>query len=106
MDGGRAIASIECSLSPNARRSSCSMGRHAKFRGGKKRAPPQGGARKVKTVGLFDGSGIGRRYTFAPCSDEEIGRAHVGTPVTNAHLVCRLLLEKKKRHNTKQLIKI
>src|SRR3546814_9667781 len=26
----------------------------------------------------------------------EIGRAHVGTPVTNAHLVCRLMLEKKK----------
>src|SRR3546814_8871050 len=26
---------------------------------------------------------------------EEIGRAHVGTPVTNAQLVCRLLLEKK-----------
>src|SRR3546814_14894553 len=25
-----------------------------------------------------------------------IGRAHVCTPVTNAHLVCRLLLEKKK----------
>src|SRR3546814_9076738 len=23
----------------------------------------------------------------------KIGRAHVGTPVTNAHLVCRLLLE-------------
>src|SRR3546814_8528870 len=29
----------------------------------------------------------------------EIGRAHVRTPVTNAHLVCRLLLEKKK-HTT------
>src|SRR3546814_12213050 len=28
----------------------------------------------------------------------EIGRAHVWTPVTNAHLVCRLLLEKKKNH--------
>src|SRR3546814_10859390 len=28
-------------------------------------------------------------------SDLQIGRAHVGTPVTNAHLVCRLLLEKK-----------
>src|SRR3546814_5844324 len=28
----------------------------------------------------------------------EIGRAHVGTPVTNAHLVCRLLLEKKKKN--------
>src|SRR3546814_1779339 len=26
----------------------------------------------------------------------QIGRAHVRTPVTNAHLVCRLLLEKKK----------
>src|SRR3546814_5808352 len=28
----------------------------------------------------------------------KIGRAHVLTPVTNAHLVCRLLLEKKKTH--------
>src|SRR3546814_1056999 len=26
----------------------------------------------------------------------QIGRAHVGTPDTNAHLVCRLLLEKTK----------
>src|SRR3546814_7158612 len=25
----------------------------------------------------------------------QIGRAHVGTPVTNAHIVCRLLLAKK-----------
>src|SRR3546814_6323912 len=35
----------------------------------------------------------------------EIGRAHVCTPVTNAHLVCRLLLAKKKnknRHKTKK----
>src|SRR3546814_5131345 len=30
-------------------------------------------------------------------STYEIGRAHVWTPVTNAHLVCRLLLEKKKK---------
>src|SRR3546814_9442900 len=30
------------------------------------------------------------------CSDPaQIGRAHVLTPVTNAHLVCRILLEKK-----------
>src|SRR3546814_1299802 len=36
---------------------------------------------------------------------EEIGRAHVRTPVTNAHLVCRLPLEKKnKTNNTTQLI--
>src|SRR3546814_6004997 len=33
-----------------------------------------------------------RRYDEAM----EIGRAHVCTPVTNAQLVCRLLLEKKK----------
>src|SRR3546814_4283790 len=30
---------------------------------------------------------------------DEIGRAHVRTPVTNAHLVCPLLLEKQ-NHNT------
>src|SRR3546814_4344120 len=30
----------------------------------------------------------------------QIGRAHVRTPVTNAHLVCRLLLEKKKTTTT------
>src|SRR3546814_8232272 len=31
------------------------------------------------------------------CPDGKIGRAHVCTPVTNAHIVCRLLLEKKKQ---------
>src|SRR3546814_3561581 len=31
---------------------------------------------------------------------DKIGRAHVLTPVTNAHLVCRLLLEKKKKLTT------
>src|SRR3546814_10064866 len=36
----------------------------------------------------------------APDFQIEIGRAHVCTPVTNAHLVCRLLLEKKKPDNT------
>src|SRR3546814_4320966 len=30
----------------------------------------------------------------------EIGRAHVCTPVTNAQLVCRLLLEKQKQQQT------
>src|SRR3546814_2606954 len=29
----------------------------------------------------------------------QIGRAHVWTPVTNAHLVCRLLPEKKKANH-------
>src|SRR3546814_3282069 len=31
-----------------------------------------------------------------PGYEEKIGRAHVRTPVTNAHIVSRLLLEKKK----------
>src|SRR3546814_6850148 len=36
-------------------------------------------------------------FQSAPvCSlQDQIGRAHVWTPVTNAHLVCRLLLEKQ-----------
>src|SRR3546814_3729962 len=29
----------------------------------------------------------------------QIGRAHVLTPVTNSHLVCRLLIEKKNTRN-------
>src|SRR3546814_10359908 len=33
---------------------------------------------------------------------DQIGRAHVCTPVTNAHLVCRLLLEKHKITQTQQ----
>src|SRR3546814_1433458 len=39
------------------------------------------------------------RHLFAALVEQaraQIGRAHVRTPVTNAHLVCRLLLEKKK----------
>src|SRR3546814_5632117 len=30
----------------------------------------------------------------------EIGRAHVCTPVTNAHIVCRYLLENKKKNTS------
>src|SRR3546814_7328582 len=33
----------------------------------------------------------------------EIGRAHVCTPVNNAHIVCRLLLQQKKRQAIQQL---
>src|SRR3546814_2279899 len=46
--------------------------------------------------GIPAGSDVleGRRASV----DDEIGRAHVLTPVTNAHLVCRLLLEKTKQH--------
>src|SRR3546814_3400579 len=34
-----------------------------------------------------------RRSSHGLSSRREIGRAHVCTPVTNAHLVCRLLLD-------------
>src|SRR3546814_8098132 len=39
---------------------------------------------------------LAMRWRAAPPGGFEIGRAHVCTPVTNAHLVCRPLLEKKK----------
>src|SRR3546814_2678022 len=35
--------------------------------------------------------------TDVAAGPEEIGRAHVCTPVTNAHIVCRIPLEKKKK---------
>src|SRR3546814_8095044 len=40
------------------------------------------------------------RKARRPRGRDEIGRAHVRTPVTNAQLVCRLLLEKKKKDTT------
>src|SRR3546814_4107339 len=62
----------------------------------------------VSVAGGTDGMLPPTEPVCAPCAaatpDEprtaadatQIGRAHVCTPVTNAHLVCRLLLEKKK----------
>src|SRR3546814_8140520 len=38
---------------------------------------------------------VDRLHRRAVGRGEQIGRAHVGTPVTTAHPVCRLLLEKK-----------
>ena len=43
------------------------------------------------------------RFTLYMCLWFEIGRAHVWTPVTCQNLVCRLLLEKKKKKNTKKI---
>src|SRR3546814_4470554 len=37
----------------------------------------------------------GQRHLVGEVIVEQIGRAHVCTPVINAHLVCRLLLENK-----------
>src|SRR3546814_5919515 len=57
-----------------------------------------------RRLGLQSMDRLFQRKNFLRLAAEppEIGRAHVRTPVTNAHLVCRLLLEKKKRtHNKK-----
>src|SRR3546814_9796888 len=41
-------------------------------------------------------SALAERESFYKELIEQLGRAHVCTPVTNAHLVCRLLIEKTK----------
>src|SRR3546814_9848167 len=44
---------------------------------------------------VADYSALNLRLRARLPGDGEIGRAHVCTPVTNAHLVCRRLLDKK-----------
>src|SRR3546814_5501054 len=62
--------------------------------------PPDCGAqfRSVPRHALvpFPFRSLSRFITSPGKSVRQIGRAHVCTPVTNAHLVCRLLLEIKK----------
>src|SRR3546814_4481537 len=53
-------------------------------------AQPMDSSEDARLSGGAGGDSIRHR-----CS--KIGRAHVRTPVTNAQLVCRLLLEKKKQ---------
>src|SRR3546814_8633846 len=50
-----------------------------------------------KATGDIDSEALGRFWADPDCYPQ-IGRAHVSTPVTNAHLVCRLLLEKKQKN--------
>src|SRR3546814_7287409 len=68
---------------------------------------PKPGAEAVQVHALLDSQSVTGAYhmTINPGATtviDEIGRAHVCTPVTNAHLVCRLLLAKK-NSNIKQL---
>src|SRR3546814_8777211 len=51
-------------------------------------------------VVLESGAGDAANFLDNHYSEQEIGRAHVCTPVTNAHLVCRFLLENKKTTTT------
>src|SRR3546814_1077149 len=53
-----------------------------------------GNACGVVGIGLIDDAK--REFHPPMVKVHKIGRAHVCTPVTNAHIVCRLLLEKKK----------
>src|SRR3546814_1233561 len=52
--------------------------------------PTVTGWRVAAVVGLW----LAARLAVLFSATVQIGRAHVCTPVTNAHLVCRLLLEK------------
>src|SRR3546814_3231739 len=72
------------------------------------RAGIQPGRADTGTTGRLGGAATatGRRADaqtacHAHVTRHEIGRAHVSTPVTHAHLVCRLLLEKTKTIHTK-----
>src|SRR3546814_7714289 len=63
-------------------------------------APPSEHALRARYVAPISGDDDpdGHEQDRAELDQQEllqIGRAHVCTPVTNAHLVCRLLLEKK-----------
>src|SRR3546814_10147938 len=65
--------------------------------------------RRLERLGVLDenarpGGNAGARHDSRG-GGKEIGRAHARTPVTNAHLVCRLLLDKKKKTNNKNKCK-
>src|SRR3546814_8671145 len=51
------------------------------------------GDRHIQVERIYD-------WCRSASSQNDIGRAHVCTPVTKAHLVCRLLLENKKKNTS------
>src|SRR3546814_6565527 len=60
------------------------------------------GHREAKLMRARGHVGLDPAEVFAALVEtqrDQIGRAHVLTPVTNAHLVCRLLLEKTKKQH-------
>src|SRR3546814_6103388 len=69
------------------------FGWHERWRG-----PARDGGR---TIHLGSDAAYVALYTGPDGEHTEIGRAHVRTPVTNAHLECSRLPEKKKRPKQK-----
>src|SRR3546814_6382217 len=59
-------------------------------------SPPPGTPEGVRSpfMELYASVTRGHMRMFGTTQEHQIGRAHVGTPVTNAQLVCRHLLEK------------
>src|SRR3546814_10664884 len=55
----------------------------------------------AQETGVFHGRSADNHIRNAGI--KKIGRAHVGTPVTNAHLVCRLLLAKKQQAEVERI---
>src|SRR3546814_7733213 len=53
---------------------------------------------QVSRIGLE--AGPLSQWLFASLTASGIGRAHVWNPVTNSPLVCRLMLENKKKYTT------
>src|SRR3546814_3499669 len=60
-----------------------------------------GSASSITCVGGGGSVSFNVAPTTTPSVPSEIGRAHVGTPVTNAQSVCSLLIEKNNKHQTK-----
>src|SRR3546814_8461518 len=75
-------------------------GRGADGKGDRGPARQEGGVRPQVLPRLCAGEAGDERRRLSPGEEHEIGRAHVCTPVTNAHLECRLLSEKKKKYYT------
>src|SRR3546814_5613382 len=70
--------------------------RTTRFIGGEPRTPDVSWNKFLGAAGLRPVMGYGYWVVADRADDRQIGRAHVFTPVTNAHPVSRILLEKKK----------
>src|SRR3546814_4328746 len=89
------VTGVQTCALPISARVARGIGVAAVMRGGGAVAEPVVDPGGTAERGLFLHAAIAVAAEPAGEDGREIGRAHVCTPVTNAHLVCRLLLEKK-----------